>query len=206
MPRSAASSSVPGVVTVTHSGGCGSWTGVGSTRARASASRGRRGERLADHIRGSTWTYSSHVCLVMSGSTLKPPSSVHVDDAGRAELQPPAGEDVERRGPLGDAHRVVHLRHAHDGAVADADPLGPRRDRGEEHLGRRAVAVALEEVVLHGPHPVEAELVGEDRLLHRVLVDLPLGRAVERRGHGQLEEDAEPHGPSFAHATSRNRH
>ena len=31
MPRSAASNSVPGVDTATHSGGCGFWYGLGST-------------------------------------------------------------------------------------------------------------------------------------------------------------------------------
>ena len=198
MPRSAASSSVPGVVTVTHSGGCGSCTGVGSTR--------RSGIRQPmpswangspDHILGSTCTYSSHVCLVRSGSTSKPPSSVHVDDRAVPTLEPPAGEDVERGGPLGDAHRVVHLRDAHDGAVADPDPLGAGGDRGQEHLRRRAVAVALEEVVLDRPHPVEAELVGEDRLLEGVLVHEALAVAVERRGHGELEEDAEAHEPQL---------
>ena len=91
--------------------------------------------------------------------------------------------------------------HAHDGAVADADPLGPGGDGGEEHLRRRAVAVALEEVVLDRPHPVEAQLVGEDRLLEGVRVHEALAAAVERRGHGELEEDAESHGPSIADRT-----
>ena len=67
------------------------------------------------------------------------------------------------------------------------------RHRGEHHLGRRAVRVLLEEVVLDRPHPVEAELVGEARLLERVAehAGLDLGRERARRGH--LEEDAELH-------------
>ena len=81
MPRSAASSSVPGVVTVTHSGGCGSCTGVGSTRRSGIRQpRPSWANGSPDHIFGSTWTNSSHVCLVRSGSTSNPPSSVHVDD------------------------------------------------------------------------------------------------------------------------------
>ena len=129
----------------------------------------------------------------MSGSAPKPPSSVHVDDRAVPSIEPAAGDDVERGRPLGDADRVVHLRHAHDGAVADADALGPRGDGGEEHLGRRAVRVLLEEVVLDRPHRVEAELVGQHRLLERVVVRLLLAGARQRRRHRQLEEDAELH-------------
>ena len=40
---------------------------------------------------------------------------------------------------------------------------------GEEHLGRRGVAVLLEEVVLDLPHVLDAELVGELDLVERVL-------------------------------------
>ncbi len=81
MPRSAASSSVPGVVTVTHSGGCGSCTGVGSTRRSGIRQPKPSCENGSpDHIFGSTWTNSSQVCLVRSGSTSNPPSSVHVDE------------------------------------------------------------------------------------------------------------------------------
>ena len=49
-----------------------------------------------------------------------------------------------------------------------------RGDRAVEHLGVRAVRVLLEEVVLHGPERVEADLVAEDRLLEGVLVRLVL--------------------------------
>ena len=100
-----------------------------------------------------------------------------------ADLEPAARDDVERGAPLGDADRVVHLGHADDRAVADADALGLRRHRGEQHLGRRAVRILLEEVVLDRPHPVEAELVGEARLLERVAVDAaPRRSAVNGRG------------------------
>ncbi len=68
-----------------------------------------------------------------------------------AELEPAAREDVEERRALGHADRVVHLGHADHGAVAEADPLGLARGRGQEQLGRRAVRVLLEEVVLDRP-------------------------------------------------------
>ncbi len=80
MPRSAASRSVPGEVTVTHSGGCGSCTGLGTT--------GRSGKenvvpsyavRSSVQSLGSTCTYSSQEIFVLSGSALNPPSSVMVE-------------------------------------------------------------------------------------------------------------------------------
>ena len=80
MPRSAASSSVPGVVTVTHIGGCGSCTGLGSTgRSGIDTVAPSWATRSSVHSRGSRCTYSSHEIFVVSGSTPKPPSSVHVD-------------------------------------------------------------------------------------------------------------------------------
>ena len=71
---------------------------------------------------------------------------------------------------LGDADRVVHLGHAHHGAVTDPDPFGLHRHGREEELRCRAVRVLLEEVVFDGPHRVEPQLVGELRLLQRVAV------------------------------------
>ena len=65
----------------------------------------------------------------------------------------------------------------------------------EHDLGRRAVRVLLEEVVLDAPHRVEAELVGQARLLERVHVHLALVRGRERPRDGELEEDPELHSP-----------
>ena len=80
-PRSAASSSVPGVVTVTHIGGCGSWNGLGMTlRAGISKRAPSQPKSSLVHIWGITRTNSSHVFLVSSGSAQNPPSSVHVLD------------------------------------------------------------------------------------------------------------------------------
>ena len=107
----------------------------------------------------------------MSGSARKPPSSVQVAERPGADLEPAAREDVEHGGALGDLDRVIELRHADDDAVADADLLGDHGAGGEEQLGGRAVGVLLEEVVLDGPHLVEAELVGQLHLLERVVVD-----------------------------------
>ena len=59
--------------------------------------------------------------------------------------------------------------------------------------GAERVRVLLEEVVLDGPHRVEAELVGEAHLLEGVQVHLALGLVGPRPRHGQLVEDAELH-------------
>ena len=111
----------------------------------------------------------------------------------RAELEAPAGQDVEHRRPLGDSDRVVHLWHADDCAVPDTDPLGLHGHGREEQLRRRAVRVLLEEVMFDRPHRVEAELVGQPRLLERVAVDGLLGRP---RASGGPAQDARIEGKS----------
>ena len=49
-------------------------------------------------------------------------------------LQPTARQDVEHRGPLGDADRVVELGHAGDDPVADPHPLGLHGAGRQEQL------------------------------------------------------------------------
>ena len=113
--------------------------------------------------------------------------------ARRTEVEPAVGDDVEHRGALGDARRVVVAeRHAHRG-VPDADARGLRGDRGEEDLGRAHVRVLDERVVLDGPHPVEAHLFREHRLLDAVpdRLALDVGRPELDLG---LEDHRELHG------------
>ena len=82
-----------------------------------------------------------------------------------------------------------------DDAVAEADVLRPLARRGEEHLGRRRVAVLLEEVVLDLPRVVVAEPVGQLDLVERVVEQLVLVVAAPRLGQLQLVEDPELHAP-----------
>ena len=77
--------------------------------------------------------------------------------------------------------------------MAEADPARALTARGEEHLGRRRVAVLLEEVVLHLPHVLDAELIGELDLDECVLDERLLARRVPRPAHLVLVEDAELH-------------
>ena len=194
MPRSAASSSVPGLDTATHIGGCGFWYGLGST------ARVGHGEELALEaealLRPHLGDGVDELVPALLGLVGVGPEAAELGPGGRAagaELEPAAGEDVEHGGPLGDADRVVELGDADHDAVPDADVLGLHGAGGEEQLGRGAVRVLLEEVVLDRPHLVEAQLVGQAHLLERVHVDRALALAVPGTGHGQLVEDAELH-------------
>ena len=79
MPRSAASSSVPGLDTATHIGGWGFWYGLGSTaRVGMEKYSPSKPKRSLVHILGSAWTNSSQLFLVSSGLARKPPNSVQV--------------------------------------------------------------------------------------------------------------------------------
>ena len=110
-----------------------------------------------------------------------------------AHLQAAARKNVQHRGALGDLDGVIELGHADDDAVPHPDLLRDHGARGEEELGRGAVGILLEEVVLHRPHLVEAQLVGQLHLLQRVVVDGALRLPRPRAGHRQLVEEAELH-------------
>src|SRR5262245_39918942 len=88
-------------------------------------------------------------------------------------------------------------------AVSDTEVLRPRRDRAVEHLRVRAVRELLEEVVLDGPEAMPAELVGEHRLLERVLVCAPLAALVPWAGDGNLVEQGELHSTSAEHVAGQ---
>ena len=48
--------------------------------------------------------------------------------------------------------------------MTDADPLSLGGYRGQKTLRRRTVGIALQEVMLNGPHMVEAQFIGEAAL------------------------------------------
>src|SRR5207244_4065758 len=104
-------------------------------------------------------------------------------------------DDVEGSGALGDADRVVDLRHANDDPVTDADALRLDSAGCQEDLRRGAVRVLLQEVVLDGPYLVEAKLIGEPHLFERPLVDSAFGLPVPRARDRNLVEDSELHRP-----------
>ena len=77
--------------------------------------------------------------------------------------------------------------------MAQADVGGALAGSGEEHLGGRAVAVLLEEVVFDLPDVVEAQSVGQLDLVEGVLEQLVLVALFPWPGNLVLVEDAELH-------------
>ncbi len=102
------------------------------------------------------------------------------DRASDAEVVPTLAHDVEDRGHLGRAGRVVERWRQEAHAVSDPDGLRVLGHGREEHLRRRRDRVPLQEVVLDLPDMMEAELIGEADLLERLPVGVGLrGEAVE---------------------------
>src|SRR5205807_9818027 len=125
-----------------------------------------------------------------------------------AELDASVGHQVEGVDALDDARRMVEVERDLDDAVAEADAVGALRRGGEKDLGRRGVAVLLEEVVLDLPDAVHASLVGQLHLLEGALEELVLGVGAPRAGELVLVEQAELHGEAskgMALTASSNR-
>jgi hypothetical protein len=96
------------------------------------------------------------------------PEALELDVAvagAEPEDEPAAAELVDDRRLLGEADRVPH--GGEEDVGADGDALGPLGDGGQGDQRRGEVAVGAE-VVLAGPHGVEAVLLGEDGVLHDV--------------------------------------
>jgi hypothetical protein len=110
-----------------------------------------------------------------------------------AELDPSARDDVERGDALGLARRMVDRRRRVHDPVPEPQVLRPLRQRGEEDLRRRRVAVLLEEVVLHQPERVDADRVEELGLLERRLEHPSLVATDPGLGHLVLVEHPELH-------------
>ena len=171
MPLRAANWIVSRRLHATHSGGCGLWSGLGTTlrggMLQNSLSQPANGS--STNMRVIAGIASSHI------SRLR----VAVDEEaaqlrGRGGLAGPevhaaVGDQVERRHALRHPRRVVDGGRDLDDPVAEPDALGAGGRGGQEDLRRRGVRVLLEEVVLHLPDVVEAEPVGQLDLGQRVL-------------------------------------
>ena len=111
-----------------------------------------------------------------------------------AQVQTSVREDVERGRALGHPDRVVTGQHDH--TVPQPDPGGAGRQRGQEHLRRRAVGDLLVEVVFGRPVVVEPDLLGQHGLGERVPVDPMVDVLALEPGLGRLHlrDEAELHG------------
>ena len=110
-----------------------------------------------------------------------------------AELDPAAGDQVERRHPLGHPRRVVDGRGSLDDPVAEADAARALAGGGKKDLRGARVRVLLQEVVLDLPDVVEPEPVGQLHLLESVGQQPALIELARDAGELVLVEEAEPH-------------
>ena len=53
--------------------------------------------------------------------------------------------------------------------MAETDGVRPLRHRGQEHLGGAGMRILLEEVMLHFPHVIEPQAVGQFDLVKRLV-------------------------------------
>ena len=151
-------------------------------------------------------TASSHTVRLSRKRRSNGCSSVVVADFADAHLDAAVRQQVERRHPFGHTSRMV--RRQLDDAVAEPDVLRPLARGTEEHLGRGAVRVLLEEVVLDLPRVVVAEAVGELDLVEAVVEQPVLVAVGPRPGQLVLVEDPELHrssGPTWASCHRRRR-
>jgi hypothetical protein len=152
----------------THSGGCGFCRGFGMTlRSGKSKCSPWYSQASLQNIGSRARTASSHTARLSRNRTVEGVQLGRGRRLAEAELDPPVRHQVKRGDPFGHPRRVVGGQL--DDAVTQADPRGPLARRAEEHLGRRAVGVLLQEVVLDLPRVVVAEAVGQLDLIEAVV-------------------------------------
>ena len=113
-----------------------------------------------------------------------------------AELDAPAGHEVEHRGGLGHPRGMLIAERQREDPEAQADALRALRGGAQEHARGARVRVLLEEVVLDLPRRVQAHAVGELDLLEGLLDEPLLAVVAPRAGDLVLVEDPEAHGAS----------
>ncbi len=118
-----------------------------------------------------------------------------------AELDASVRDEIEHPETFGRARRMVVARDHLPDAVPDPNRLRPRRRRREKHLGRRAMRVLFEKVVLDAPRVVEAQSIGERDLLQRLVHHALLRPLVPRLRHLQLVKHPESHAGVVARGT-----
>ena len=122
------------------------------------------------------------------------------------EIEPPAGQQVEGRGLLGQQHRVVPRQDQHGGA--EAQGRGAGAEPGQQVEAGRNLAEAGE-MVLDDKGRVEAERLGLDIVLDplaKALAAVGQFRAGLRALRLGAAEQSEPHGsPHFSVAGGKVR-
>ena len=123
----------------------------------------------------------------------------------RAEFDAPAGNQIERGDPFGDAGRVIEVRRKLNDAVAQADAFGALAGGGQEDLGRAGMRVLLQEVMFHFPDEIETQSIGQFHLIERIEEQLFLGALRPGPGHLVFVEKAEAHLAGLRFVTRQRR-
>ena len=127
--------------------------------------------------------------LLEAGRALLPGNSQRLElrvtvPLGDAEDQPPARQGVQRREVLGDLDRVLERQDVDRGADRHVTRVG-----GDARQHRqRLEGLELDQVVMHHPHRVEAEVPGQAHLLQH-LPRAKRGRRVAQVLPGQDEPE-----------------
>jgi len=198
IPCSAALRMVARFEQAVHSGGCGFLGGLGHDVA------GGHGEELARVPRVGSG--AQHLCHLPGGLIghrlfvvrveLEPEDLRRRARRADAPFDAAVADQIERGQSLGHPGRMVVLRWHEPDAMTDADVRRQRRGGGQEHFGRRGVGVLLQEMVLGRPHVLDAQFVGQDRLLEGFGEGAFFGCLVPRPRKLNFEKYPEPHGCS----------
>lgn len=115
------------------------------------------------------------------------------------ELDPPPRHQIQRGDAFGHPGGMVGRQL--DDAVTQPDPRGALAGCAEKDLGRRAVGVLLQEVMLDFPRVVVAQLVGQLDLVEAVTEQPILVIVGPRPRQLVFVEDPESHGARSGSAT-----
>src|ERR1700674_3069565 len=128
---------------------------------------------LDEHSADRLERFAPHVALVCARDSEAAQLRLGRGLAG-AELDPPIAYQIQRRDPLGDARRMVVARWQQHDPVPEPNLFGALAGRGQENFRRGRVRILLQKVMLHFPHVVDAEPIGELDLVQGVLKKLQL--------------------------------
>src|SRR5271168_221628 len=110
-----------------------------------------------------------------------------------AEIDPAAGNDVERRETLRRARGMVVVGDDLADAVPETDGLGARGGGGEKHFGSGGMRVFVEKMMLDLPRIVISQLIGKRDLVERLVKQARLVAGMPGARQLQLVEYAEFH-------------
>ncbi len=106
------------------------------------------------------------------------------------EIEPAAGQEVERRGLFGEQHRIVPRQH--DDRRAKPQCRRARGDPGQQVQGRRDLA-DLREMVLGDEAAVKPERLRLDMVVDKIVIAARAFRRLHAASRRRAAEQPEPH-------------